>query len=169
MGRFIKSGFPIVKIGNRMFFYIFQNKEIWGFSSDLSSIGFEKMKGYFRRSVDKQEIESAYRVKGTYVVYKGYRGRYVSYNEETGEFFVVFDDDLDGKALGIKPRMETSERPYAVYEAVLPEKDIIDIYEVRVHEEGFIFESPRIIFHKRDGKWLPYHELGEILEDDEWK
>ena len=167
MGRFKSIAFPIIKIENRMFYYIFQNNKIWGYTPDLSLIGFEKVDKYFQRSVDKQEIESAYRVKETIVVYKGYKARLVKYNEESGELFVVFNS-FDGKALGITPRMDMSERPYAVYEATLLESEVHEIYEIRVPFKEFVFESPRIVFHKRDGKWLPYHELGALLEDDEW-
>lgn len=168
MSHFSLSDTYIVRIKNRMFCYIKELGIIIGTYKGLSDMDFDLKNDCYVHNIDKKDIESAYRVKETYVVYKGHEARFVNYNEETGEFFVVFDNDLAGDALGIKPRMETHEKPYAVYEAIIPDKDIPEIYEIREPVTGFIFESPRIVFHKKNGKWLPYHELGAPLKDEEW-
>lgn len=168
MDRFNTGGMPIVRIGNRMFKYVEQMRLIFGYDASLSSIsGFRKDGVVFERNVEENEIESAYFVSNTLGLYLNYKVRVVKYNQESNEILVVFDN-ADGIAAGITPKIDEFDKNNKYYETYVPDEDVKEIYEVREPEKGFVFDSPRIVFHKRDGKWLPWHELGALLKDDEW-
>ena len=168
MNRFRTSHYPIVRIEHRMYCYVEDLGVIIGNYPDLSSLGFENMGIYFKRSVDKQEIESAYRVYENYTVYKGTQVRVGEYKKETDEIFIMFDDEASGKAAGIKPRIDSDDKEYRYYEAYVPESEVLDIYEVRKPVKGFPFVSPGIVYHKKEGVWLPWHDFGTPLKEDEW-
>ena len=168
MNRFRTSHYPIVRIKNRMYCYVEEQGVIIGNYPDLSSLGFENMGNYFKRSVDEQEIESAYRVYENYSVYKGTQVRVGNYKKETGEIFIMFDEEAAGEAAGIKPRIDYDDKCYHYYEAYVPESELMDIYEVRKPVKGFPFKSPEIIYHKKNGEWLPWHDLGTPLKEGEW-
>ena len=71
MNRFRNSINPVVKIGNRMFYYSVRNNVIRGSYLDLSSLGFKNIGKYFERSIKEGEIDSAYREKWNNGDYKG--------------------------------------------------------------------------------------------------
>lgn len=167
MSRFFSSNFPIVRIGNRMYQYSESRKTIWGTDSDLSSMGFKNDGDSFERVIEENEIDSAYRVSMVRGLYRDYTVIVNWYEEDTKEFFVTFESK-DGEAVGIKPRIDYFDKNNPYYEAYIPESELPEIYEIRKPQRDFPFESPRIVFHKKDGGWLPFHELGALLEDDEW-
>lgn len=81
--------------------------------------------------------------------------RVADYKEKEGEIFVMFDNDSEGEAAGIKPRIDGSDKCMRYYEAYVPESDVTDVYEVREAVECFPFVSPKIVYHKKDGLWIP--------------
>ncbi len=158
----------IVRIDNREF--LIWKDTIIGFAPELKDMGFKydaKDKCYFRK-FDFDEIDSAYMVYGNYAMYKGLRARVGEYKENTGEIYIMFDVEEDGEAAGITPFIDYNDKCYRYYYSYVPEKDITDIYEVRKPFKDFPFECPRIVFHKKDGVWLPWHDYGTLLKDDEW-
>lgn len=167
MDRFLGVRFPIVRIGNRMYQYIEDEKLILGYDSSLSALGFREEDDYFERDIDEKEIDSAYSVFNKIAIYKGRKAGVIRSKLETNEIFLSFNH-ADGEALGIEPKVDHLDKNNAIYIVGIPEKDIPEIYEIRKPIDGFAFESPRIVFHKRDGKWLPWHELGAPLAEDEW-
>ena len=84
MNRFRNSINPVVKIGNRMFYYSVRNNIIRGNYLDLSSMGFKNIGKYFERQIKDSEIDSAYRVKSNYGIYKGFQVRVADYKEKEG-------------------------------------------------------------------------------------
>lgn len=168
MGRFALSSDPIVRIGNRMFFYWEQHNLVFANNSKLSSLGFEKSGNIYKRFVNRKEIDSAYKVDGYYGEYKGFKVRIGEFKENSSKIYVMFDSETDGIAAGIKPIIDPYDKCYLIYEAFVSESKVDNIYEVRRAAKGFPFQSPEIVYHKKDGKWLPWHELGTLLKDDEW-
>ncbi len=168
MNRFRNSINPVVRIENRMFYYSVRNNIIRGNYLDLSSLGFKNIGKYFERQIKETEIDSAYRVKCNYGIYKGFQVRVADYKEKEGEIFVMFDNDSEGEAADIKPRIDYNDKCMRYYEAYVPESEVTDVYEVREAVEGFPFVSPKIVYHKKDGVWLPWHEYGTPLKDGEW-
>lgn len=168
MNRFRDSINPVVRIGNRMFYYSVRNNVIRGNYFDLSSMGFKNIGKYFERQIKESEIDSAYRVICNYGIYKGFQVRVADYKEKEEEIFVMFDNDSDGEAAGIKPRIDYNDKCMRYYEAYVPESEVTDVYEVREAVEGFPFVSPKIVYLKKDGVWLPWHVYGTPLKDDEW-
>lgn len=167
MDRFFNRGFPIVRIGNRMFKYIKERHLIFGSDSCLSALKFRGENEYFEHEIDENEIDSVYYVLNTYAIYRGYKAQVIKSIQETNQICVIFRNS-DGRALGIKPEIDVFDKNNPIYIANLPESEINEIYEVRIPQDGFAFETPRIVFHKRNGKWLPWHELGASLGEDEW-
>ena len=158
----------IVRVKGRDFFY--WNNSIIGSLPELVNLGFkyDKEEDEYVRVVKDSEIDSAYRVKRNYGIYKGFQVRVADYKEKEGEIFVMFDNDSDGEAAGIKPRIDYNDKCMRYYEAYVPESEVTDVYEVREAVEGFPFVSPKIVYHKKDGVWLPWHEYGTPLKDGEW-
>lgn len=167
MDRFYIGEFPIVRIGNRMFRYIKEMGMIMGFDSSLSDIGFKNVGITYRRNIEEDEIDSAYFVNNILGVYHDYKVRVEKYDKDSNQILVVFNS-ADGFAEGIEPKIDEFDKNNKYYEAFVPENDVKEIYEIRQPEKDFAFESPRIVFHKRDGQWLPWHELGAPLSEDEW-
>lgn len=158
----------IVRVKGRDFFY--WNNSIIGSLPELVNLGFkyDKEEDEYVRVVKDSEIDSAYRVKRNYGIYKGFQVRVADYKEKEEEIFVMFDNDSDGEAAGIKPRIDYNDKCMRYYEAYVPESEVTDVYEVREAVEGFPFVSPKIVYHKKGGVWLPWHEYGTPLKDDEW-
>lgn len=169
MRRFVGDGSTIVRIGNRMFKYIESLELISGSYPGLSALGFETKTGaIFNKKIEKDQIDSAYSVMDIVGLYLNkYKAYIFGYNEETKEVLIRLSD-RDGKATGMKPKIDRYERNNIYYEAYVPESDLSEIYEIREPEGDFPFESPRIVYHRKDGVWLPWHELGAPLKDDEW-
>lgn len=158
----------VARIKGREFFYSERNNVIRGSYQDLPSLGFSNKGRYFERTVNADEIDSAYRVKWNYGIYKGFRVKVADYREELGDIFVMFDSDEDGKAAGITPRIDPNDKFGCFYEAYVPESDVTDVYEAREAVDGFPFLSPETVYLKKDGVWLRCPEYGTPLKDDEW-
>ncbi len=167
MNRFSTGGCPIVRIGNRMFMYVEQTNKIFGYDSSLTEIGFEKCDGIFERNVEQKEIDSAYNVINTLGIFHDFKVRVIEYDLNAQKILVAFNT-TDGRAAGIPPKCDQFDKNNIYYEAYVPEEDINEIYEIRKPAKDFPFKSPEIVYHKKNGKWLPYHELGAPLKDDEW-
>lgn len=168
MDRFENGGFPIIRIGNRMFTYLKRKKLIVGYDSSLSTLGFKEHGVVFERNIEENEIESAYYVIYRFGIYLNYKVEIIRFNEKNNNEIIVLFSDEDGKAAGIEPTIDHMDKNNTLYWASIPESEIKEIYEIRIPEAGFAFESPKIVYHKKDGIWLPYHELGAQLEKDEW-
>lgn len=167
MKRFNTGGFPIVRIENRMFKYIKEMGLIMGYDPSLSNLGFEEKVNTFRRKVAEDEIESAYYVNSTIGIYLDYKVSVLDYKEETKEILIRLNN-ADGKAAGFSPKIDVFDKNNEYYEEYVPEKDMKEIYEIRKPEDGFVFESPRIVFHMKDGKWIPRHRYGSLLDENVW-
>lgn len=167
MQKYFNNYRPIVRIGNRMFWYEYKSGVIRGTYPELLSMGFADKGEYYERPVSKDEIDSAYYIKRMYVIYKGFKGVVESYDRENHLMQICFWDE-DGIKLGIEPFIDKADKNIATYLKDILDSEVDNIFEVRQHAEGFPFESPRIVFHKKDGEWIPYHELGALLKDDEW-
>ena len=169
----LKKGIaPIVRIKNRE--YLYSKNTIYGYSPELEGLGFEhhdKVPTYrvYYRPVDKSEIESAYRVKCNYGIYKGVRVRVADYQKDTGKIWISvgYDDEL-GKALGIEPWIDYNDKCMRYYETYVDVSEVTDIYEQREPVEEFPFTCPEIVYLKKDGEWILWHEYGALLKDDEW-
>lgn len=166
MDRF-NINYPFVRIENRIFIYIESMNLIIGSSPDLASMGFKANRLVYERNVEKSEIDSAYYVPIIRARYRGYIVRVAEYKRDTNEIVIVFGYE-DGEAAGIKPQYDPFDKMNGYYEACVPESEVEEIFEVREPEKSFPFESPRIAFHKKDGVWLKWHDLGAPLQDDEW-
>lgn len=167
--RIFRSGLDeIVRINSREF--LLWKKTIIGFSEDLKNFGFtyKKNEGYFVRDVEMNEVDSAYVVVENYAMYKGFRARVGSYKKDTGEIYIMIDNEREGESAGITPIIDYSDKCTRYYYAYVPESEISDIYEVRKPLKDFPFETPRIVFHKKDGEWIPWHDYGTPLKEDEW-
>ena len=158
---------PIVRIGNRMFFYEYKSGVIRGTNRDLLSMGFKDKGEYYERSVSEDEIDSAFYIKNTYVVYKGFKAVLESYNKESHVMMIGFYDE-DGEKLGVKPYIDTFDKNIKYYKTEIPDSEADEVFEIRQPAQGFPFESPRIVFHKRNGEWITWHDYGTPLQDDEW-
>ena len=161
----------IVRIKNREYMYI--KNTIYGYSAELEELGFEhhdEAPTYreYSRAVDKSEIESAYRVKWNFGIYKGVRVRVADYQKETGKIFIMVDYDEQGNAFGIEPRIDYNDKCYRYYETYVDVSEVTDIYEQREPVEDFPFICPEIVYLKKDGEWILWHEYGALLKDDEW-
>ena len=168
MKRFDIIAYPIVRIGDRMFKYVQSMNIIFGYDSSLSALGFKEDGIVFERKVEEKEIESAYHVVYIYGIYRNFKVEIIGFNEKNNNEINVLFNDEDGVAAGIEPTIEYWDKNNTLYRASIPESEIKEIYEVRIPEDDFVFESPRIVFHKKNGKWLPWHELGAPLAEDEW-
>lgn len=163
---------PIVRIKNREYMYI--KNTIYGYSPELEGLGFEyheEAPTYrkYSRPVDKSEIESAYRVECNYGIYKGERVHVGDYQKDTGKIYItVWCDDELGKALGIEPWIDYNDKCMRYYETYVDVSEVTDIYEQRVPVEDLPFTCPEIVYLKKDGEWILWHEYGALLKDDEW-
>lgn len=160
----------IVRIKGKEYLYDESDSVICGVIPELLSQGFKYIQdeGDYIRPVKASEIESAYRVKRNYGMYKGYKVRVADYREDKGDIFVMFDNEKEGEAAGIEPWIDVNDKCMRYYEAYVPESDVPDIYEMRVPVDGFPFVCPEIVYHKKDGVWQPWHDYGTPLKDDEW-
>lgn len=161
----------IVRIKNREYMY-FKNI-IYGYSPELEGLGFEHHEEAptyreYSRPVEKSEIESAYKVKWNYGIYKGVRVRVSDYQKDTGKIYIMVDDDKQGEALGIEPWIDHNDKNYRYYETYVDVSEVTDIYEQRGPVEDFPFTCPEIVYLKKDGEWIPWHEYGALLKDGEW-
>ncbi|GEM_PF-1125182 len=166
---FSNSSNPMVRIGNRMFFYS-KKGYIRGTYPDLESLGFEKKETYFERPVNDTEIESAYKVTECIAVYKGISVYFQSFNEETKGILIWSTDKRVGDASGITPYYDYADRLMYCdpqYYGEVPEKDVSDIYEIRKPYEDFKFVGPEKVYHKKDGEWIQCHFPGTPLKDGE--
>lgn len=157
----------IVKIGDRMYFYSVAEGVIRGTNPELSSMGFVPKGIYFDRPVNKSEIDSAFKVCKICVAYKGYEALLMELNEETGNLLILLGD-ADGAKLGIKPIIDYNDKCIHYYVTKVPDSEVTDIYEIRKPIEGFPFVSPEKVYHKKDGVWIPWHEMGTLLKEGEW-
>lgn len=161
----------IVRIKNREYMYI--KNTIYGYSPELEGLGFEhhdEAPTYreYSRPVEKSEIESAYKVEWNYGIYKGVRVRVSDYQKDTGKIYIMVDDDEQGEALGIEPWIDHNDKNYRYYETYVDVSEVTDIYEQRGPVEDFPFTCPEIVYLKKDGEWIPWHEYGALLKDGEW-
>ena len=158
----------VARIKGREFFYSEKGNVIRGSYPDLPSLGFINKGKYFEREIDPAEIDSAYKVKWNYGLYKGFKVRVADYREEQGDIYVMFDSDEEGKAAGITPWIDPNDKFGRFYEAYVPESEVTDVYELREAVDGFPFICPEIVYLKKDGVQLPWHEYGTPLQDNEW-
>ena len=161
----------IVRIKNREYMYI--KNTIYGYSPELEGLGFEhhnEAPTYreYSRPVDKSEIESAYKVHYNYGIYKGVRVRVSDYQKDTGKIYIMVGDEKQGMALGIEPWIDHNDKNYRYYETYVDVSEVTDIYEQREPVEELPFTCPEIVYLKKDGEWILWHEYGALLKDDEW-
>ena len=161
----------IVRIKNREYMY-FKNI-IYGYSPELEGLGFEHHEEAptyreYSRPVEKSEIESAYRVKCNYGIYKGVRVRVADYQKDTGKIYIMVGDEKQGKALGIEPWIDYNDKCMRYYETYVDVSEVTDIYERRGSVEEFPCTCPEMVYLKKDGEWILWHEYGALLKDDEW-
>ncbi len=170
--RFRNGVTPIVRIKNREYMYI--KNTIYGYSPELEGLGLEHHEEAptyrkYSRPVDKSEIESAYRVGWTFGIYKGVRVRVFDYQKDTGKIGIsVGYDDEKGEALGIEPLIDYNDKGMLYYETYVDVSEVTDIYEERRPVEELPFTCPEIVYLKKDGEWILWHEYGALLKDDEW-
>lgn len=166
---FLNECNPIVRIGNRHLLYNEHENHLIGFIPELKKEGFKNKNLYYYRSLSKNDIiESAYYVERNVAVYKGVKAIYVGcLDPKTQTVFMLFDDE-DGKKLGIKPRIDYSDKCIPYYEADVPLEEITELYEVRKPYRDFPFLCPEKVYHRKDNIWQPWHKLGTSLYDDEW-
>ena len=160
----------IVRIKNREYMYI--KNTIYGYSAELEELGFEHHDeaptyGEYSREVDKSEIESAYRVKWNFGIYKGVRVRVADYQKDTGKIYIMIDDEKQGMALGIEPWIDYNDKCYRYYETYVDVSEVTDIYELRGPVEDFPFTCPEIVYLKKDSQWIPWHAYGALLKEGE--
>ena len=161
----------IVRIKNREYMYI--KNTIYGYSPELEGLGFEhhnEAPTYreYSRPVDKSEIESAYKVHYNYGIYKGVRVRVSDYQKDTGKIYIMVGDEKQGMALGIEPWIDHNDKNYRYYETYVDVSEVTDIYEQREPVEELPFTCPEIVYLKKDGEWILWHEYGALLKDGEW-
>ncbi|MCQ2190443.1 MAG: sel1 repeat family protein [Paludibacteraceae bacterium] len=103
----------------------------------------------------------------TYAVYNGCLSEYVSHDKKKGLIYILFHDEEEGKASGIKPEIDRSEKyPSALYRGAVPESEVTDIYEVHKGQVMFFPVTPqKIVFLKENGVW--HNDEDPVLDEDE--
>ncbi len=171
-----KGRYFIVRIKNREFLYQEKKGKIIGIDPELLNLGFEKQEQiltngdpyYYRHLDNPNEIESAYSVSKTYAVYNGCLADYCSHEEKYGKVYIWFHDDEEGKASGIEPEIDRSEKyPPTFYRGGVPDSEVTDIYEIREMVVGYPFKTPKIVFLKKNGVWQNKPLLGTLQDEDE--
>ena len=65
-------------------------------------------------------------------------------------------------------KIDVNDKGMRYSETYVDVSEVTDIYEKRVPVEDFPFTCPKIVYLKKDGRWIPWHAYGALLKDGEW-